>query len=665
VEVSPDLVETAPGVLLVLRPRSWEPSAEGALVCREEALHQVRVGGLLDRIRQALADTPATRGELAARLAGPGGDAEAAARQVDQLVDAGVLAYALPWSDAADHLEGEMLRALRALPAGARPDALVDALRRLVDGEAAWADAPDPAAARAALDDAAAAPWRAAAPLAGLPADTPGAAHAVYEDVWLRGDGEGGTVFELSRRHADDALRAAEPLVRLASLFDRRHDLQRTLAALAAEMGFAEDGVSALELFRAVRPHWRGYRAARAAARGGDRAGAWNPLELPEVEALASARAEVLAGLDACLRRDGDEQRICPEALAALLDRAGGEWATAEGGACLFIQPADAAGRRWVLNRLREGTGRFGSRYTPAMDELTQRRYTAHLAARGTVTVHGEPAELLDLGGVQGDTLNVHAPQTPAVLRRAGETPRPSAAARLRLAELRVTFRGGRATLRGPGGQALAPVYLGVAGEPYFPPLVRFLAAFGPSSLAPVLPPACTREAGGVTVTLRAVLGPLVVRRAAWTVGAAPLAAMLAGTDDAGAFAALCRWRDAHGIPARVFLDEPSGAGRTRPQYLDLTSPWFASLLRAAVHQAAAGTLTLVEALPDAGDLPRDAAGRPWAVEVLLDSLALRVVDRCFRGIGERARDAGDTPPAALAGTPHRARAGSPSLEAV
>src|SRR4029077_3520244 len=78
-------------------------------------------------------------------------------------------------------------------------------------------------------------------------------------------------------------------------------------------------------------------------------------------------------------------------------------------GGCFFLQPADRSCHRWVMNRLYEGTGRYGSPFTPAMDAEARQAYAAHLTARSW-DERGD--ELLDISWSQGDTLNVHAAQT-------------------------------------------------------------------------------------------------------------------------------------------------------------------------------------------------------------------------------------------------------------
>jgi hypothetical protein len=141
-----------------------------------------------------------------------------------------------------------------------------------------------------------------------------------------------------------------------------------------------------------------------------------------------------------------------------------------------------------------------------------------------------------------------------------------------------------------------------------------------------VFPRQAVRREGEVTVAERTILGTLVLHRRGWVVPTAPLAQAARGAD-ARAFAAVDRLRRAWGIPGQVFFSERLSnfffGTVHKPQYLDFTSPLFLPLLRDAL-EGAGESLHLAEMLPDFGMCPRDGAGRRWAVEVMVDSLALR-----------------------------------------
>jgi hypothetical protein len=357
----------------------------------------------------------------------------------------------------------------------------------------------------------------------------------------------------------------------------------------------------------------------------------WNPRGLPRLAELARWRDEVWRAFPGTLQDGADGRRVSVPALEALLAPVPARYTEDQAGACLFLQPAAADGSLWMLNRVKEGTGRFASRYTPLMEPELRRRYGAEMAARAARTVDGEAVRLLDVQCVQGDTLNVHSPQTPEVLVLPGAVIHLPRERQRRLDDLAISLADDDwPTVRDSDGTRFLPVHLGVGFMDYMPTLLKFLCTFGPSELSAVFPPPLVRGAGGVARQERTVIGNVVLHRRAWTVQTAELRALLDGRGGADAFDALHRWCGDHGIPGRVFAIERtphSIAGRVnKPQYLDLSSPIFASVLRSIV-KAAGTTLQLVEALPSPDVFPADAAGRRWALEILVDSLAMTPVD--------------------------------------
>ena len=640
VALNNSVAEFEPGRFRFLSPARWTyDPREDRLAYREQSLVRVGLRGpLVSRLLEVLSAREVPLGELVSLLErefAAQGTAHQVAGQVEQLLELGFVHLVLPWSGHEMHLEKRMLAHLRALPADERLEAFLQPLERLVRLEEGYATAADPEASLREIHRLPEALWAGAAPLGGLePRVTWGRAsdHNVHEEVFLlpaHEDAASPAILHLPRAAAERALRDAMPLVRLTRLFDHRHDFHHAVADFAAQRWPDEAEVGLLELFQEVQPLWREFLRFHLASRddGGWRA-TWNPRALPEVEALERHRAAVLDGLAGCLHVDGQVQHLSPGGLDALLDGVPARYTSTAGGACLFLQPASTDGSLWMLNRLKEGTGRFGSRYTPVMDRATRDRYTAHLAARGFVEVEGERVTLLDLRCTQGDNINVHAPQTPAVLTLPGEDARVAGSRQVSLAELRVSFDGPsrRPVLRGRDGSPWLAVFLGLAYEDYIPPLIRFLCAFGPSEMNPVFPSYAERREGEVDVSLRTVAGSVVLHRATWTFPARLLQELIAGMSDVDAFAALNRWRMERGIPDRVFLAErtahPVQGSRIQPQYLDFTSPLFVALLR-SVLDAQGGWVALVEMLPTPEMFPPDEAGVRWAVEVLLDSLAL------------------------------------------
>jgi len=108
----------------------------------------------------------------------------------------------------------------------------------------------------------------------------------------------------------------------------------------------------------------------------------------------------------------------------------------------------------------------------------------------------------------------------------------------------------------------------------------------------------------------RRYLGPLLVARAHWRVEALPgFGAWDAASDRSARVAA---WREALGLPERIFVRSPA---EVKPVYVDLTSPISVELL---VHLARrAPYLSISEMFPGPEGLwLRDAAGRAYTAEL-------------------------------------------------
>jgi hypothetical protein len=644
VELNDSLTESAPGRYLLLRPRHWEVDAgRGETRFQREAMVAVGVSGpLVEYLAGALESEPLTYAGLVGAMArdlGSDGD-EGVREQVDRLVELGVLQLVTPWPAHASRLERRLLDHLRTLPEDPPLDTLVERLDRLVDLQEGYALASDPVRSLEAMRDLIPSVNAASAALAGLePAAVEGwgtASSFLSEDVFLqvsRGSGPAGSaaLAEVPRASAEAAMRSARLLVRLSVLFEDRLEFQHTLAAVARERWAGRAEVGLLESLRDVQPLWQEYTRFHFERPQGSppEPRTWNPLGLPELESLHRSRVRVHRALQGCARTENGVERFCPDALEVLLDSVPGRFTDAEAwGAMLLFQPASADGTLWVLNQFKEGTGRYGSRFTPAMDGAARDWYTSHMAARSGCRIDGEQAELLDVLCVQGSTLNVHEPQTRKLLAPPGEATDLPASRRVRLRDLKIAFDGpgGLPRLRGREGERYLPVNLGFAYEAHMPTLLRYLCAFGPSELWGMLPRRSPRREGDVSVCDRTVLGSLVVHRRSWSVPAARLRDALEGRSDAQAFAAVNRLRTEWGIPERVFFRDrvsgPGGRATDKPQYLDFTSPIFLPLLRSAVKGRR--DLALTELLPEPEMCPADSAGRRWMVELMLDSVSLR-----------------------------------------
>lgn len=581
-------------------------------------------GPFVPTLAGELARGPATFGELLLRLrsAFPEESLEALQGRVESLIDAGILRLVPPWASDDLRLEERMLEHLESL----RLEDLAPLAGLLRRGLGLLQDYPGAPSSPRFLQEAghlAGELLREAARLGGSP-DLPiePGEHPVQEDVFLRSNGPP-EVVEISRSAAETLLRDLEPLVRLSNLDSRRHDLLLTLAAFARQRWPDREEVGLLDFLHAAQPLCRAWLDFDRRAEP-----VFNPLEIEEIGRLQHWRKTVADGIGDCLEERGGEQWLCPDSAGRLLDSVPPPYAGVLS-VCAFVQPLDADGASWVLNRFLEGSGRLSSRYTAVMDEETRGLWTAHYTARLVREQDGEPAELVDLHCPLGHNLNVHALQTRRILEIPGESSPVDPDRTIRLRDLRVRLSGpGRCpAIVDPEGRRLLPVHLGGRGSLFLPELLRLLVLLGPGELRPCLPRKKPRREGDLLVGDRHRIGSAVFARRTWTFDAAVLCHRLESASDSRAFQEINRWRLERGIPDRVFLAEPV-AGRTgqphrKPQYLDFTSPLFVGIFRSAV-QSAEGWLEIAEALPDPEGMPRDGGGRSWAVEVQLESLGFQ-----------------------------------------
>ncbi len=559
-------------------------------------------------------------------------DSKRIAQEAAELWRLGFLRCLWPWPANEGHLEKRLLSFLGTLPCR-EIQPVVEGLGRLVSLEEGFAEALDPARFAREIDGLLEEIWQAVLGLLGAgpeirrPRVQKGEA---YEDVLLlpRG-GEGAPeVFEISASLAREALRNVAPVFELSCLFHSRYDFLHAVAETMSRRWPNRREVGVLEVLSEVQPLWREYvRFAADARREDGSPKTFNPLNLRRVEALANLREAVWRDALASVRSAGGESRISIESLKAALGKVPEMYAPPVG-ACLFLQPIEGSGRRWMVNRMFEGTGRYASRFTVLMDRPVRDSYLDHLQERSAVEQCGERLELLDLLCAQGDTLNVHAVQTRRVLETPGEETDLPDLRRLQLTALRIRRceRSALPVLVDASGQSYLPVHLGGSSQEFLPAPLKLLCLLGPTELRAVYPPPQVRQEGKVTLRERLTLGNLVLLRKRWIVPPDALPGAADKLSGVKAFTAINNWRIELGIPDRVFVIERiahSPVVISKPQLIDFTSPLFVNVF-SSILQSPVPALIMEEVLPDMHALPRDAEGRRWCVELMLDSLAFQ-----------------------------------------
>ncbi len=628
-EINPSLGEIEPGIARWYRPGHWYFDTE------RQAMRYTPDAFLKSPLKDPLlalltgepgAAYPSLRA-LEERVAAhfPQLEADQVAARIEKLRRLGVLLLRLPWPSNSPHLEQAMSRCL-AEQADRRLQELGALLGSLAAAEESLAEAAEPVPALAALDGRVDAIWELGRDLA------PGAPDAPYvrikdgqffDDVLRTAAGapEGAPLLAVAAARLESLLDQAAPLVDLASLADARFDFLVQLGDLLAEAYPAGGEIGLFEAFDRAKPLFSAFGIfEKGSGEKGERLfdprGAAAAAELAELRRAANAAAATAA-----ISEDG-VTRLDPVLLAqaaALVPAA----YRCPVGPCLFVQPADPAGSRYVVNRIYEGTGRYSSRFGPLLGAAAYERFAAQFrAAAGDGSA--ERPFLLDLIHAQGDTLNVHLPLTARLLAHPGDHVAAAPAALVALADLRVR-------LGGPGelpsladreGKRYLPVQLGGAARRFLPTLFRFLSYFGPSEILPRLPPAAVRPLGDGKVRDRLVLGDLILLRRRFAFTREALPAELFGASESEAYRAVDGWRRRHGMPEKVFLIEnvyhPTRSDLYKPQYLDLTSPLFVALLRAALktHE---GAISFEEMLPEPDAAVADRRGNRYFAELLVE----------------------------------------------
>ena len=611
-----------------MRTSYWRvDTEEKRLSFEEEAVIRSRLNPkLIQPFFELLGSGPMTFEALSSALADPLG--ALAPKAVAQLLEAGFITPIWPWTIHEGYLEKEMLRRLRDLPRSNAFESFYNQLEHLVELQEGLLVGPRPDRDRRQIETTMESLLQRAAEAVDLgeyAATKRWARNDVYQDVWVGGDRP---VLELSAASARRAVESVRPLLRFSRLFDVRVDFLYTLCSLLQELRPGAERLPFMEVFDLALPLWRDYVAFRKSAIESN-AFVFNPRGLEVLDRLLEIRATANDQLQSFCRETDQGQRIDHRALLEWLEGLPPRFTDPLAGPGLFLQPADDQGELWMLNRIKEGTGRFTSRFAAVMPEETRRRHVNAWRDRSWWRVDDETAQYLDVQSICGDTLNVHEPQTALTFLLPGQDAETAEGGARGLTDLFVHLGAdGWPELRDGQGRRCIPVHLGGGYDDYMPLLLRLLCAFGPSEAKGRFPKYSKRAEGDVTTTERTLLGSVVLHRRSWTFDTAGLAGSTKSRPLSERYEQVQRWRRELGLPRRVFASEavvhPVSGTKYQPQYLDLESPTFVDLFCDMLSsKQAPERLCLWEMLPDPSHYPKDSRGHRRAVEIVLDDAML------------------------------------------
>ena len=425
-----------------------------------------------------------------------------------------------------------------------------------------------------------------------------------------------------------DLVAAANLIFRYATLYNHRHDVLHAIEAIWNERWPDRASIGFLELYRAATKLWNDYLRFDRTERYVPLS-SFNPSSLPEIEKLCSLRRRLFSEVNRAMTESDTGLTIDKVRFEEFLAQIPLRYAPCSG-VSLFVQPANTNGSLWVLNRLFEGTGRYLTRYPQLMEQRLSEDFVEYFASRSCWQMEGQPTYLLDLQFTEGIMSNAHSSMTHRVLEVPGERCDLEPANVVRLSDLRVVKdeKSGRLHIESLQGERLLPVHMSSSNFIFLPPLLRFLAVFGPYETRQIFPRPEPISTDSLSIVERLRLGSLVVQRKRWTIPLAslsnpPFGPKLSGKSCEENYRAIQQWRRQIGLPREVFVYEPmhgeeSGPKSYKPQYLNLTSPTMCNLFQ-AITRSASEDLIIAETLPRGGDYPLHPDGTRRAVEIQID----------------------------------------------
>lgn len=646
VSLNDTLREDQPGVFRLIRPMQYERhQVTGEFRWASASFVKGRIDGPVPRwLLAELKGRSLSYSELVRALelgldlvpASPEDEGLDLRAVLDQLLSLGFLQLEAPWHSHIARLEDSVLAYLEAQPLDDALSVVQGALRNLVAAEDRYDLSADPPGTILEMD-------RAARELAAsvsqpFPGINPMPAgvdpkYNFYQDIFITGRNDGGhgprtgdlSVVRLPSASLAAILETGDVLWTLANFFHPRWNFQHALAALVSRRwpGLGAGPVDLLEVFGEARQLWKDYIQWTTTPSST----CFNPYGLPLVDDLERLRRDLRERIAAGI---GDATDVAVPALRRVCEHIPACYDPIVG-SCVYVQQAGVGGDLWVLNRLFEGTGRFGSRFTVAMPPVVQRRYVSAFTRRSRLWAAGaggEDVELLDILYAHENTVNIHLPQTPRVMIIPGERTDLPRERQVQLSELRLAIDGGSELpiIRNDAGQRFLPCHMTPANGMHMPVLAKFLATLGPSSaLTEIIPHAVgVRTEGEMTIATRLTVGPLVFRRQRWVFPSRLVPG--GGAARAESFRAITRWFAARGLPNVFFVIERVSPAekkpeRFKPQLVDLRSPAFVEMLAGILQRQE--EITIEEALPLPSAFPADDQGRQWGIELMLDSLVL------------------------------------------
>ena len=430
--------------------------------------------------------------------------------------------------------------------------------------------------------------------------------------------------FQVTEAMVQEILHSAGIISRFAGMFNHRHDVLHTLAAWWREHESIRREVPFIEIAQGFAPLWKQFlhfhKTANEAALN-----TFDPLHTASLAALRERRRTLLAMSQELLSTSPTKDVLPARQLEELVEALPRRYAPLLG-SCVFVQPVDADGSSWVLNRLHEGTGRYLSRVTPVLEGPLQKRFLDHLIARSVVDLEGEEADLLEVMQPWGSIVSAHPPQAAKVLDIRGlhlDLPR---ARRVALSDLKIqadldseTFR-----LIDCSGRRVLPVHLSSMTDSGLSPLLRLLLTFGPGETRSVFPFPRSGSGEDCRSFNRLTYGRLVLHRRRWIIGIESLRDHLKALADSRAYVLIHHWRRRMNLPSIGYYFERTYHGAFKPQYVDFDSPSLCSLFVSSLRKMASKHLILEEALPSPAYFPFDASINRRALELLVDNLAIR-----------------------------------------